>query len=120
MTVGLMLDEMFSPRITAELVRRGYDVIALADDPTRLGMPDDLVLEWATDQGHALLTENVRDFEMLRTAWLDEGRLCAGLLYTSHSRFPRDLRLIGRLVDALEVRLADGALPSAGEVDWLV
>jgi len=35
----LALDEMFSPQIAAELVRRGHDVVAVAADPALAGLP---------------------------------------------------------------------------------
>jgi len=77
----LALDEMFSPQIAAELVRRGHDVVAVAADPGLAGLPDEQILEWATEQGRCLVTENVRDYEALRRAAAAQGRTHAGLLY---------------------------------------
>ncbi|HEY2960650.1 MAG TPA: DUF5615 family PIN-like protein [Actinomycetota bacterium] len=34
----------------------------MAADPALVGLPDEQVLEWATDQGRCLVTENVKDF----------------------------------------------------------
>ena len=77
-TARLLLDEMFSPQIASELVRRGHDVVAVAADPALAGLPDEQVLEWATSQGRCLVTENVKDYEVLRRAAVAQGRDNAG------------------------------------------
>jgi hypothetical protein len=87
-SVRLLLDEMFSPEIAAELVKRGHDVVAVAADPGLAGLPDEQVLEWATDQGRCVVTENVKDFEVLRRLSAAQGRTHAGLLYSGPRRFP--------------------------------
>jgi predicted nuclease of predicted toxin-antitoxin system len=78
-SVRLLLDEMFSPEIASELVKRGHDVVAVAADPGLVGHPDEQVLEWATDQGRCLVTENVRDVEVLRRAAAAQGGTHAGV-----------------------------------------
>jgi predicted nuclease of predicted toxin-antitoxin system len=118
-SVRLLLDEMFSPEIAAELVKRGHDVVAVAADPGLVGLPDEQVLEWATDQGRCLVTENVKDYEVLRRAAAAQGTTHAGLLYSGPRRFPRDRRFVGALVVALDKMVADGQLPGPGEVGWL-
>jgi uncharacterized protein YbjT (DUF2867 family) len=118
-TVRLLLDEMFSPEIAAELVKRGHDVVAVAADPELVGLPDEQVLEWATDQGRCLVTENVKDYEVLRRAAAAQGTTHAGLLYSGPRRFPRDRRFVGALVVALDKMIATGQLPGPGEVGWL-
>lgn len=117
--VRLVLDEMYSPRIAEELTKRGHDVVAVAADPALVGASDEQILRIATIGECTLVTENVRDFEILRTRWLKEGRSCAGLLYTSRQRFPRDKKWTGRLVIALDERLASEMVPASGQVDWL-
>jgi Domain of unknown function (DUF5615) len=115
---GLVLDEMFSPEIASELVKRGHDVVAVAADPGLVGLPDEQVLEWATSQGRCLVTENVKDYEVLRRAAAAQGRTHAGLLYCSPRRFPRDRRFIGALVIALDKLIAARQLPGPDEVGW--
>ena len=39
----LLLDEMFSPRIAADLVERGYDCRSVAADPLLRQRPDDVL-----------------------------------------------------------------------------
>ena len=119
MSARLVLDEMFSPQIAAELVRRGHDVVAVLADPALAGLPDDHILEWATEQGRCLVTENVNDYEVLRRAAAAQGRAHAGLLYCASRRFPRDRRFLGALVAALDRKLAADQLPGPDEVGWL-
>lgn len=114
-----MLDEMFSPEIAVALVKRGHDVVAVAADPGLVGLPDEQILEWATGQERCLVTENVRDFEVLRRAAAAQGRAHAGLIYSSPQRFPRGRRFVGALVGALDQMIATGQVPGADEVCWL-
>jgi hypothetical protein len=118
-STGLLLDEMFSPEIASELVKRGHDAIAVADDPGLVGLPDEQILEWATEQGRCLVTENVKDFEVLRRASAAQGRAHAGLLYSGPRRFPRGRRFTGVLVIALDQLINEGQVPAANEVCWL-
>jgi len=118
-SVRLALDEMLSPQIAAELVKRGHDVVAVAADPGLAGLPDEQILEWATDQGRCLVTENVKDFEVLRRAAAAQGRTHAGLLYCSPRRFPRGRRFVGALVVALDKLIAARQLPGPDDVGWL-
>jgi Domain of unknown function (DUF5615) len=115
----LALDEMFSPLIAAELVKRGHDVIAGAADPGLVGLPDEQILEWATSQGRCLMTENVKDYEVLRRTAAAKGRAHAGLLYCGPKRFPRDRRFLGVLVGALDALIVAGRLPGPDDVAWL-
>jgi hypothetical protein len=115
----LLLDEMFSPEIAARLVKRGHDVVAVAAEPDLVGLPDEQLLDWATDQGRCLVTENVKDFEVLRRVTTAQGRTHAGLLYSGPRRFPRDRRFVGALVVALDTTIAAGQLPGPDEVGCL-
>jgi predicted nuclease of predicted toxin-antitoxin system len=115
----LLLDEMFSPQIASELVRRGHDVVAVAADPALAGLPDEQILEWAISQGRCLVTENIKDYEMLRRATAAEARAHPGLLYCASRRFPRDRRFLGALVAPLDRMLAGDLLPGPDEVGWL-
>jgi hypothetical protein len=118
-SLRLLLDEMFSPEIASELVKRGHDVVAVAADPGLVGLPDEQVLEWATDQGRCLVTENIKDYEVLRRAAAAQGMTHAGLLYSGPSRFPRDRRFVGALVVALDKMIIAGQVPGPDEVGWL-
>lgn len=119
MSAGLLLDEMFSREIAAELVKLGHDASAAAADPGLVGLPDEQILEWATEHGRCLVTENVKDFEVLRRAYAAQGRTHAGLLYSGPWRFPRARRFLGTLVVALDQLTEAGQVPGANEVGWL-
>ena len=119
MSVALVLDEMFSPEIATELVKRGHDVVAVAADPALAGLPDDQILAWAADQHRCLVTENVKDFETLHRRSVAQGISHPGLLYSGPRRFPRDRRFLGALVAALDQLLAAERVPDANEVSWL-
>jgi hypothetical protein len=58
--VGLLLDEMFSPAIAAELSKGGHDVIAVADRPDLRSKSDEEIFAWASTQQRWLLTEKGR------------------------------------------------------------
>jgi hypothetical protein len=119
MTAALVLDEMFSPEIAAELNKRGHDVVAVAADPALAGLPDDQILAWAGERQRCLVTENVKDFENLRRQSVAQGISHPGLLYSGPRRFPRDRRFLGALVTALDQLLTSGQVPGADEVGWL-
>ena len=118
MSAALLLDEMFSPEIAAELGQRGHDVVAVAADPALAGLPDDQILAWAAEQHRCLVTESVKDFEILRRQAVAQGTTNPGLLY-SGPRFPRDRRFLGALVTALDEVLTAERVPVENEVSWL-
>ncbi|WP_433239369.1 DUF5615 family PIN-like protein [Streptosporangium sp. CA-135522] len=120
MSGGLLLDEMFAPLLAESLRERGHDVVALVERPEGRGLADPQVLDLAVAERRRLLTENVRDFEILRARRLHDGQPCAGLLYSNPRRFPRTKISIGRLVEALDGLLSEKRLPTLGQVDWLV
>lgn len=119
MTAALVLDEMSSPEIAAELGKRGHDVVAVAADPALAGLADEQILAWATGQHRCLVTENVKDYESLRRQYVAQGRPHSGLLYSGPRRFPRDRRFIGALVAALEHLIVADQLPGLNQVGWL-
>ena len=111
----LLLDEMFAPRIAELLAEHGIDAVAVCGRDVLEGHPDEQVLEVATKEGRCLVSENVRDFEVLRATWIEQGREVAGLLYMSSRRFPRTPAATKRIVDAIDQE----RVPTCGGVDWL-
>jgi Domain of unknown function (DUF5615) len=107
----LLLDEMYSPAIAAELRARGHDAVSVHDLGRGLvtGASDADVLAAAQREGPALVTENVRDYRPLESGLLADRSHHAGLVYTSNRQFPRgDPATLGRLVRALEALLREG------------
>jgi predicted nuclease of predicted toxin-antitoxin system len=85
----LLLDEMFSPAIAAELRERGHDVIAVADRPDLRAKSDEEIFAWASTERRWLLTENVKDFRPIMLRALPGGSPGCGLLFTSSRASPR-------------------------------
>jgi predicted metal-dependent phosphoesterase TrpH len=108
----LLLDEMFAPRIAELLAEHGIDAVAVCGHDVLEGQPDEQVLEVATKEGRCLVTENVRDFEVHRATWIEQGRDVAGLLYMSSGSYQTNRR---------RDRAGDrrGASSHPGGVDWL-
>jgi len=110
--VRLLLDEMWSPEIALQLRRRGHDVIA-ATEPAheaRYGnLADDVVFERAQEDGRAVVTENVADFERARIAFERAGGQHSGVVYALVPQFNRNLGagVIGAMVRALDRLLGE-------------
>ena len=119
MTARLLIDEMFSPRIEAELVERGYDCRSVAADPLLRQRSDDTLFAVAVAEQRILVTENVVDFERLRRDRVAEMAGVPPLIYTSGSAFPRDRRYVRRLAEALDGALKTDAVTRHGGVLWL-
>lgn len=106
--VALVLDEMFSPVIAAELRSRGFDVLSVADDPQLRSMSDPELYKWATERDRRIVTENVKDFRPLAR----QETAGPGLLFTSARTFPRSRRSSGLLIGAIDawLRTSDAGL----------
>ena len=61
----LLLDEMFPPRVAAELRARGHDVVAIKERDEWQSLPDPEVIALARTEQRAVVTTNLRDFRPL-------------------------------------------------------
>ena len=115
------LDELYSPKIAAELRARGHDAISGHDRPALLGLPDAALLDAMVAEGRAIVTENVGDFVLLARRLALEGRDHFGLILTSSAALPRSRNTIGRHVRALNGFLAERPADDAlrNQVAWL-
>jgi predicted nuclease of predicted toxin-antitoxin system len=116
--VKLLLDEMYAPAVAEQLRSRGHDVVSIHDaDYRRLeGASDEEVFVAATDEGRALVTENVPDFRRLEADALARGEPLPTLVFTTNRQFPRgEPGTTGRLVEALHA-LANEAPTLRGSV----
>ena len=103
----LLLDEMLSPRIAAELHARGHDVVAIKERPDLESMSDPGIIAAAQRERRAIVTNNLRDF---RPLYLERvipgGGGHAGMIF-----IPTSLRLTknatGHLVSELEAKLVE-------------
>jgi hypothetical protein len=118
-TVGLLLDEMLSGDIAAQLRAKGHDVAAAVEDPALVGTPDEELLGYAASNGRLLVTANVRDFAAIHASWSSRGHSHAGLIYIVNRVFPSDRSFVGAIVTALDEMIAAGRLPADGAETYL-
>lgn len=102
----LLLDEMWTPTIALELRKRGFDVIAISEPAHAsryAGISDDEVFARAQDDGHAIVTDNIADYEQLRRDRENRSQAHYGMLYALNPPFNRHRgeRVIGQMVSAL-------------------
>ena len=116
---ALLLDEMFSPAIAAELTSRGIDCRAVVADALLRAQSDLEIFDTGLLEGRVIVTNNVPDFESLRRAREAFGGEVPGLIYTSDLTFPRTRAYISRLVTALEAVALDHEVAHRGGVRWL-
>lgn len=97
----LLLDEMLSPVVAAQLRDRAHDVEAISGSPHQ-GGPDPEVLELARRERRVLVTNNIDDFRRLHhEAAMPGGPGQFGLLFIPGGR-PWAQSATGRLVRDLE------------------
>lgn len=112
----LLLDEMHAPAVAAALNEAGFDVVAVAADPSPRGAGDADLLDHAAATDRVLVTENVGDFSVLAAARAVDGEPHAGLIFTNPSRFSRaTLAYPGNLILALRSFLD---APPVGGGSW--
>ena len=117
-THPLLLDEMFSDEIAAQLCTRGHDVRSVVADPSLVALPDDQVLAEAVVAGRALVTANIKDFVPLDGQYKAARRSHAGLVLVSTKTFPQDGSYTGAVVTALD-KLLTGSVDLADRVVFL-
>jgi hypothetical protein len=103
----LLLDEMFSPAIAAELRDRGHDVVAIKEHPEWQAMPDRDIVALARREQRVIVTKDIRDFRPLHAELVTaEGPGHPGMVFV-----PASISLAkaatGQVVSALEAKLAE-------------
>jgi len=119
MSQPLLLDEMFSDDIAQQLRARGYDVISIVAGPALIGLPDDQVLAYATAEGRALVTANIKDFVPLDGRYRAAGLAHAGLILVSTKTFPQNRGFPSAITTALAALLSGTAKVQPGQVLFL-
>lgn len=115
----LLLDEMLSGDIAAQLRAKGHDATAVVEDRALVGTPDEELLAHATSNGRCLVTANVHDFAAISSSWSSRERDHAGLIYIVNRLFPSDRSFVGAIVTALDEVIASRQLPSDGAETYL-
>jgi Domain of unknown function (DUF5615) len=104
--VRLLLDEMLSPQIARDLRERGHDVLAIKERAEWVSLCDDDVIELARTERRAIVTNNLRDYRpRAAAAALPGGVGHYGMVFLP-STYRRTKADIGRIVTALDERLA--------------
>ena len=97
---------MFSPLVAAELRPRGHDAVAIKERDDWQSLSDPEVIVLARTEQRAVVTANLRDFRPLHAELVAPG----GEGHAGMAFFPPTFRptgvATGRIVAALEVRLA--------------
>lgn len=116
----LLLDEMHAASTAASLRDLGFDVVAVTETPALRGTRDDELLQWATGEVRAIVTENVRDFVPIAHAWAAAGQPRSGLIFTNPRRFNRAMiNYPGTLVVALRDWLETSPTEEPSGIWWL-
>lgn len=119
MSQPLLLDEMFTDDIAQQLRAKGYDVISVVADPALVGLPDDQILTYATTEGRALVTANIKDFIPLDTRYRSADQSHAGLILVSTKTFPQSRGFPSAVATALTALLSGTAKIQPGQVLFL-
>ena len=115
MSQPLLLDEMFSDDIAQQLRAKGYDVISVVADSALIGLPDDQVLAYATTEGRALVTANIKDFVPLDGRYRAAGQSHAGLILVPTKTFPQNRGFPAAITASLATLLSDTAKIQSGQ-----
>jgi hypothetical protein len=116
----LLLDVHHSPRAAERLREKGHDVVAAASEAHLASLGDEDLLRFATTEGRAVVTENVKDFERGIRSWGASGEHHGGIVFTSPRRFHRgSLAYPENLVVALQRFLDEPAPPGEDWAHWL-
>lgn len=113
-----LLDEHLSPPIAVLLRESGHDVLAVAERVELIGSDDAALLEVATDEGRAVITNNVKDFRPLAAERLAQGRTHADLILLPSAR-TRTRAAVAILARAIEKVLREHPDGLAGSEHWI-
>lgn len=94
--------------------------MAAIEDVALTILPDEELLRAATDDGRALVTEDVGDFDRIARRWSATGQHHAGIVMTPATRFYRaNTGYRGRLISALRALLDTAPESSPDRIFWL-
>src|SRR5260370_8844247 len=111
---------MFSDNIAQQLRAKGHDVTSVVADPALVGLPDDQVLAYATAEGRALVTANIKDFVPLDGRYRAAGQSHAGLILVSTKTFPQNRGFTAAITTALAALLSGTAKIQPGHMLFLL
>jgi hypothetical protein len=98
--IKLYLDEDAQRTDLIQALRaRQIDVVTVSG-ANLLGQPDNVHLQYATEQGRVIFTFNRGDFFHLHTQWLNDGRHHSGIVVSDQVATGVVIRRLLRLIDA--------------------
>jgi hypothetical protein len=115
LSIRLYHDHNFHERFAVDLRRHGFDLVMAREMGHQL-LSDEDHLTWATGQGRALLTHDLRDFVPLARRWNFEGRQHAGIILSEQPGPTSYGVLLRRLLRLLDTLTADDMV---NRVEWL-
>ena len=98
--IKLLLDEHIWEGLAEALTQQGHDVVHIANTE-HSGIDDEPLLDFATAEGRAVLTYNVRHFVPLVRLWYEAGREHAGVILSIQLPPGELLRQVERLLATL-------------------
>lgn len=114
----VLLDEHLAPDIAEQLRQRQLDALAMAEEPDLLGASDARILAFASAQGRAVVTANIKDFRPLAAARLATGGHHSGLILVP-ARRSRSRAAIPTLVDGIAAVMQANPDGLADSERWL-
>lgn len=116
----LLIDEMHSPRVAEALRADGWDVVAVATESSLRGRPDVSLLNYATESGRVIVTEDGNDFARLAAETIAAGHSHCGIVVTDRARFFRKPPAYpNNVIDALRRFLAAPPFEGDSWIWWL-
>ena len=113
-----LLDEQLSPHIAVLLREARHDVVAVAERADLVGSSDLVILETASNEGRAVITNNVKDFRPLAAERLARGGSHAGLILLPSTR-TRARGAVEILTNAIEEILREHPDGLAATERWI-
>lgn len=114
----VLLDEQLSDLIAKLLRERGLDAQAVVERADLPQAPDHEVIEIASREERAVVTNNIKDFRPLAAERLADGRGHAGLILLPAAR-SRSRQATGAIADALEALMRAHPDGIAGAEHWV-
>jgi hypothetical protein len=116
--VKVLLDEHFSPAVASLLRERGLDAEGVVERSDLIEKPDSEVLDSASREGRAVVTNNIKDFRPIAAERLTNGYGHAGLVLVPGPR-PRRRADTGGLADAIEAVMREHPDGIPDSESWL-
>ena len=79
LSAAIYLDHNVDPQLAADLKTEGYDVV-FADEIGMAGALDEEHLRFAAANGRAIVSHDLRDFQVLADNWAERGLSHAGIV----------------------------------------